>query len=257
MRNNGYLDVEDQIDLIKSKGIIIDKDAELILNRINYYTIMNYRNWFYKNNRVHNYKDNIYFNDFVKLHKYDSELKIEFNNMLNYVKNDIINKISKFFGYFEHGFCEEGYFSEELYDEEIIHNYYNNIIKNNLMVKEYFNNHGFAPIWVLLNTMDYREIIKYLLSFNDEAFNSIFTNVEIENAKLIFNYTIKLYSCLISNDKIIDFNYNNIKINELLIWLDTIYQLDIDKIIDIYIRIVNDIDCIDENDVSKNTGIFI
>ena len=75
MQKNGYLDVKGQIELLRTKGIVVtNRDVE-ILNKVNYYTIMSYKNIFYVDGILHQYRKGISLKDFYTVYLLDNEIK--------------------------------------------------------------------------------------------------------------------------------------------------------------------------------------
>lgn len=77
--------IEEQIEILKTRGIIINEEkAKEILTENNYYYLINgYKDLFVdKNNESEKYKGNVTLEEIYSLYKFDSELRI---NLLRYI----------------------------------------------------------------------------------------------------------------------------------------------------------------------------
>ena len=250
MQKQGYLNIQDQLELLNKKGIIINSDQDSkILSQINYYTLMNYKNIFYENGIIHKYKQNIIFKDFYTLYTIDNDIKIlllkKFKIITNKVSSEIIRAVCE-----NYGFLESDYLNKDLYNNNFIKDYYDFLLQYDSKSKKYYDVHGFLPFWILINNMDFNILIKYILSFKV----NITKQINLNNDILL--YSIDLYKNVLNNEKTYDFSKDNIKIVDLLKWFD---DLGI-SIVDIkmkYSEILEKIQCLTEDDIKRVSGIEI
>lgn len=247
--NNGFLTIEKQINLLKSKNFILPINVNNILEEVNYYTLMSFKNIFYDNGIEHQYKKNINFEWFYKLYNYDLLIKQEILKNFLKIKNKYISLLSNYFNDYENNFMEQGYLNNTLYKKNIINKIYTNKIINNETVKNYFSSHNFLPIWVLLNSLNYVELINYILDINDEAFSKIGILTTPEELK----FSIYVFERIISSEKIYDFRKENLNLN-VIINLFEINNVNT-EIINIYKDIIKNIPCISQEDIFRETGI--
>ena len=88
--------IEEQIDLLKSRGLIIEdeKAAAEVLERINYYRLSGYL-FGYKNNGSEQYVEGTSFNELIRIYEFDAKL----TNILMYVLEDIEETFKTRFSY--------------------------------------------------------------------------------------------------------------------------------------------------------------
>ena len=250
MQKQGYLNIQDQLELLNKKGIIINSDQDSkILSQINYYTLMNYKNIFYEKGIIHKYKQNILFKDFYTLYTIDNDIKIlllkKFKIITNKVSSEIIRAVCE-----NYGFLENDYLNKDLYNNNLIKDYYDFLLQYDSNSKKYYDVHGFLPFWILINNMDFNILMKYILSFKV----NITKQINLNNDILL--YSIDLYKNVLNNEKTYDFSKDNIKIVDLLKWLD---DLGI-SIVDIkikYSEILEKIQSLTEDDIKRVSGIEI
>lgn len=162
MKEKTYLTINELIEYMKNKGIIINNEEETkeILKQHNYYVIMGYKNLFMKDNK---YKDNVTFENIYSLYKFDKQLKILFLSVLLNVENIIKNAIVQQFCT-TYGFKENDYLNKDNYNTT--HTYLNKIMgifkqqieekkKNNIAVEYYINTYGYVPFWVISKVLSF------------------------------------------------------------------------------------------------------
>ena len=162
MKTKTYLTINELIDYIKSKGIVVSNEEETkeILKQNNYYVIMGYKDLFIKDNK---YKDNVSFDNIYSLYKFDRELKMLFLNTLldveNIIKNAIVNQFCS-----TYGFKEDNYLNKDNYN--MTHTYLPKIMgifkqqieekkKNNVAVEYYINTYNFVPFWIISKVLSF------------------------------------------------------------------------------------------------------
>lgn len=248
MQRNGYLNIQDQLNLLSKKGIIVNRNQDYkILNKINYYTLMNYKNIFYEDGIIHKYKKNVFFKDFYTMYIIDNEIKLLLLKKFKIITNKISSKIIIDFCK-NYGFLEKDYLNQNLYNNNFIKEYYEFLLRNNTEIIKYYNAHGFLPLWVILNNMDFSILVKYVLSFKA----NINKQIDLDNDILL--YSLELYKTIFNNEKTYDFSKDNIKMIDLLKWFS---DLDI-SVIDIYTKynkMLEKIQCLTEKDIERVSGI--
>ena len=248
MNSNRNLNVFDQIELLKSKKIIIDNDSKEILNNINYYNLMSFKNIFYENGKVHNYKKNIRLKDFYVLYNIDNQIKRVMLTNFQHIKSILINRIV---GFFDSDFTEEKYLDKNLYKTDFIKKIYIQIIKDNYVCNNYYKEHGFLPIWIILNSLNYIQFIDYVVSFNNDIYNNLFVDMHIKD--LIFSK--KYFTKILTGEKIYDYSADNLNINTILNLL-SIFKINIDEIVNLYKKIYTNIPSVNKDDVLRETGML-
>ena len=189
MKTKTYLTINELIDYIKSKGIVVNNEEETkeILKQHNYYVIMGYKDLFIKDNQ---YKDNVSFDNIYSLYKFDRQLKILLLNALldieSIVKNAIVSQFCSVYG-----FKEENYFNKENYNTT--HTYLNKTIdifqrqieenKDNKAVDYYKSTYGFVPFWVISKILTFGLVkdLYFIMKKTDE--------IKLRNSICNFNDT--------------------------------------------------------------------
>lgn len=248
MQKNGYLDVKGQIELLRTKGIVVtNRDVE-ILNKVNYYTIMSYKNIFYVDGILHQYRKGISLKDFYTVYLLDNEIKNLLLKKFKILTNKFsVNLISKFCEHY--GYLEDAYLSDDLYNNMFVKDYYISLLSDDT-IKYYYDEHGFIPLWILINNMSFSDLIKYILSFK----TNIKRQFELNFREEILLYSIDVYATIFSNVKTYDFNKNGMKLNDLIIWFES-FNIDVNDIKNKYVEIVNNINCLNNDDIKRVSGI--
>lgn len=197
-----FLEVNELIETIKSKGIKIDNEEKVkdILIKNNYYVIMGYKSLFL--DKEHNYKDNVSFENIYNLYLFDRKLKLLLLNSLldieNIIKTAITNRFCKMYG-----FKEDSYLDKNNYNTN--HKYLEKTFKifkiqieekkdDNLAVSYYKDTYNFIPLWVMTKVLSFG-LIKELYSilkdddkvaikneisnFNDVKIKGLFTSMQL------------------------------------------------------------------------------
>lgn len=177
---------EEQLQILKDKGLICDDTSLEILRRNNYYFLINrYKDCFIKPNTKPNiFKENTTFNEIVALYHFDRDLRsvvlkyiIAFENTL---KSVISYEFSKKYGY---DYLERESFTNSTLDvnsevlEKKIKNLFNSIkstISQNKLTSRYLEyyatNFEKIPLWVVINDLSLSLTIKFykLLKVQDQ-----------------------------------------------------------------------------------------
>ena len=71
-----FKSISEQIQLLRSRGLIIDSDAEHYLRHLSYYRLAGYWLPFEEDHSLHLFKSNTYFDDVLNLYIFDRELRL-------------------------------------------------------------------------------------------------------------------------------------------------------------------------------------
>jgi len=74
--NKPFKSINDQIELLRSRGLVIDEDAGHYLRHLNYYRLSGYWAPFQENPSEHSFKANTNFTDVLNLYIFDRELRL-------------------------------------------------------------------------------------------------------------------------------------------------------------------------------------
>ena len=160
--------LEEQIDILKSKGLIIDDvdQAKEILLRENYFFVSGYRHLFLKSNESRKFLDNTNFREIYGLFNFDRQLRnIVFKNILileNNIKSVIAYNLSKSFGIKENNYLNPKNFNR---DPEKIRQV-NDLLKKmkrqiringgqHSATSHYISNYGYIPPWIVVKVLSF------------------------------------------------------------------------------------------------------
>lgn len=182
MKDLKYLTIDEQLELLKSKGLIIrsEKVARRYLNEIGYYKLINgYKTPFkfkqksQKNESTKKFVDNTTIDDLYHLYTFDQNLK---SLLLKYisqieimVKTKMSEIISSKYGVRESDYLiADNFAPDKLSSESKEKKFYEiqaeilNTIKEqstkHKSIKWYANNYGFFPFWIVSNVLSFGTI---------------------------------------------------------------------------------------------------
>ena len=190
--------VEEQIEILKSRGLIIkdEKRALLFLKNNNYYELINgYKDFFIDKKKTEEekkdvYKSDIAFEDIVSLYEFDFEIRSIILKCILKIENIIKTKLA--------------YYFSEKYNQEYnylnIHNYndniksvkiiadISNIIKVNMVgskneemkniLEYYLEKHQNIPLWVLIKKFTFGKLSKFYSALIEEIQFKICNDIE-------------------------------------------------------------------------------
>ena len=228
--------IEEQIEILKTRGIIInDERAKEILTENNYYyLIKGYKDLFVDNSsETEKYKEKVSLEEIYALYKFDSELRI---NLLRYILI-IERRLDTYIAYeFSKTYGNKEYLIESNFDNNKNNNYkITNLITDirtntaeqikigNKMLNHHMKKYGYIPLWVLIRIMTLGEVSKFYELMKQKDQNAvakkfgvrektlktylhniaIVRNICVHDEKL---YDLKLNNAIIKNN--IHFNYN-------------------------------------------------
>lgn len=206
MREKGFKTLEEQIQILKDKGLIIadlDKAEELLL-RENYFFINGYRHIFLKSNRDRTFIKGTTFEELYSVFQFDRNFRnILFKNLLiveNNLKSILSYRLSKRYGFKEKEYLKPSNFSQDIKKVRQVNDVLNKIkrqIKLNgrqhSATLHYLSNYGYVPLWILVK----------LLSFG--MVNELYSILKPEDKLAIAEYydldveTLGIYLGLLSN----------------------------------------------------------
>ncbi|MGM9947849.1 Abi family protein [Floccifex sp.] len=215
--------IEEQIDILKERNLTISDDnfAKDLLERENYYNLINgYKAPFLKNTDPENYLDLCTIEEIYELYKFDREIrKIVFKYILK-IENTLRSKISYIFSKY-HG--HDGYLKYSNFDTlntygneatitrrataiyrliSKIQNDISNSLKHKDYLKHYVLNHGYIPLWVLVNALPLNRLSNFykLMKQNERIEVSYYWNI-MERELKTYIETLAFYRNLCAHDE--------------------------------------------------------
>ncbi len=160
--------IEEQIDILKSKGLIIEDEYEAgrTLLRENYFFISGYRHLFINTTADHNFIVGTTFNEIYALFKFDRHFRnILFRNLLmieNNLKSVTSYQLSKKYGYKEKEYLNPKNFTQDKDKrrrvKDIIEKMKRQIRVNGShhnATMHYIYNYGYIPMWILVKVLSF------------------------------------------------------------------------------------------------------
>ena len=206
MKNKEFKTIEEQIDILKYKGLVIndvDKTKELLL-RENYFFLSGYRHLFMLNHKDDRFIKGTTFEELYALFQFDRNLRnILFKNLLiveNNLKSIFSYKLSKKYGIREKDYLKMSNFSQDIRKVRQVNDVLNKIkrqIKLNgrqhSATLHYLSNYGYVPLWILVKLLSFGMINEFysILKPEDKLSISEYYNLDVE--------TLGLYIGLLAN----------------------------------------------------------
>lgn len=251
MRKKEFKTLEEQINILRDKGLIInDVDkAENLLLRENYFFINGYRHIFIKSNKDKTFIKGTTFEELYAVFQFDRSFRnILFKNLLiveNNLKSVMSYRLSKRYGIKEKDYLKASNFSQDIKMVRQVNDVLNKI-KRQIRINgrqhsatlHYLSNYGYVPLWILVKLLSFGMIneLYSILKPDDKLSIAEYYNLDVE--------TLGIYIALLSN-------YRNLCAHEDIVYEhrtqkfipDTIYhrELNIPVMNDEYIYGKNDI----------------
>lgn len=182
----------EQIDILEKRGLIVDnrEEAVNILARVNYYNIINgYKSIFLERDlkgkiiQPERFKENINFKQIYNLYKFDNNIKsILFKYLLQFereLKTLCAYHYSEEFQT-DYAYLQMSNYSNDENDMEVVlknlaflSNHINEKVKINGAIKHHKNKHGNVPLWVLINSLTFGNVIYFYKSLSESLKDNI------------------------------------------------------------------------------------
>ncbi len=206
MKNKEFKSLDEQISIMKDKGLIIDdidKTKDILL-RENYFFINGYRMLFMKSKSEKKFIEGASFDDIYAVFQFDRNLRnILFKNLLiveNNLKSVISYNFSRKYGIKEKDYLKASNFSQDIKKVRQVNDVLNKVkrqIKLNgrqhSATLHYLSNYGYVPMWILVKLLSFGMIneLYSILKPEDKLSIAEFYNLDVE--------TLGIYIGLLSN----------------------------------------------------------
>ena len=204
MNKKEFRTLDEQVDILKSKNLIIvdDEKVKEILLRENYFFINGYRTLFYDKNRK--FLNGTTFNELYSTFLFDRNLRnVLFKNLVvveNNIKSIISYQLSKKYGYKEEDYLNPKNFTRDIKEARRVDDVLNKM-KRQIRINgekhtatfHYMTKYKFVPLWILVKVLSFGLI------------NELFGILKEEDKEEIARYyridkdTLKVYVQLLSN----------------------------------------------------------
>ena len=196
MRDKQFKNLDEQIEIFKYKGLIIEDEeyAKEVLLRENYFFLTGYRHLFMQKDNPKNYIKGTTFEELYSLFTFDREFRnIIFKNLLiveNNAKSIFSYQLSKKYGYKENDYLKPANFDMSPEKSRQV----NDLIKKmkrqvrvngyqHSATMHYLNNYGYIPLWVLVKVLSFGIISEFysILKKDDKIAIAKIYNIDVED----------------------------------------------------------------------------
>jgi len=201
-----FTTIPQQLVILKERGLMIrdEKMAAKVLNRINYYNLINgYKDYFLaERGENEKFREGVFFEDIHGLYALDYELR---NLLLKYILKFETNLKSKISYRFSEAYSEPNAYLElksfdlnsknsKFIPELIftIKKIMNEQGKKKTSIRHYLDNHGHVPIWVLTSYLTFGNVQYFYLSLKPKLKNQIAKDFSMEFAEEYGRQQIKI-----------------------------------------------------------------
>ena len=246
-----FKSLDEQVDILKSRGLIIDDEykAREILFRENYFFVSGYRHLFTKDGNKDLFLEGTTFEELYATFIFDRRIRnIFFKNILiveNNIKSIMSYQLSKKYGFREKDYLEVNNFNQDSIKSRQVYDVLSKV-KRQIRINgnkhtatyHYINNYGYIPLWILVKVLSFGIMSEFYDILKDSDKEEIVKPYGIDAE------TMKVYLALLSN-------FRNVCAHEDILYdhrtqksiPDCIYHeaLNIEKVDDEYIYGKNDL----------------
>lgn len=206
MRNKTFKTLDEQIEILKSKGLIIedyDRTKE-ILFRENYFFISGYRHLFMRSIKENRFIDGTTFEELYATFVFDRKIRnIMFKYILiieNNLKSIISYQLSKKYGFKDKDYLNPKNFTQDSMKLRQVRDVLNKMKRQirvngqqHTATQHYLSNYGYIPMWILVKVLSFGLISELynILKAEDELELSEYYNIDPES--------LSIYLALLSN----------------------------------------------------------
>jgi len=206
MGNKTFKSIDEQIEILRDKGLKIDDRPETknILLRENYFFLSGYRRLFMLSGKNKKFIPGTTFEELYGAFLFDRRVRNTMFKFILVVENNIksimSHVLSKKYGIKEKNYLEPKNFTTDSYRTKQVHDVLNKMkrqIKNNAKdhtaTAHYLNHHGFIPMWIMVKVLSLGIIAELfcILKTEDQQEIADYYNVDAE--------TLNIYLNLLSN----------------------------------------------------------
>lgn len=206
MSKKTFKTLDEQIDILKSKGLIINdiEKTKSILLRENYFFISGYRHLFMRSKKDDVFISGTTFEELYAMFIFDRRVRnIFFKNLLiieNNTKSLISYQLSKKYGYKEKDYLNPKNFCKDPIRVRQVHDVLNKVKrqirvngKQHSATMHYITNYGYIPLWILVKVLSFGIVgeLYGILDDSDQTEISRMYNLDVE--------TLIIYLVILSN----------------------------------------------------------
>ena len=206
MASKKFKNLDEQIEILRSKGLIIENEDEArdILFRENYFFISGYRHLFMRTAKERRFIEGTTFDELYSMFVFDRKIRnIMFKNILiieNNIKSIISYQLSKKYGFREKEYLNPKNFTQDSLKTRQVHDVLNKMRrqikingKQHAATLHYISNYGYIPLWVLVKVLSFgivSELYTILKSEDQYVISEVYG---------LDSDTLQIYLSLLSN----------------------------------------------------------
>lgn len=185
--------IDEQIDLLINRGLIVDDKEELryYLKNINYYHLSIYFKYYQKDDRFY---EGIKFTDVLRIYKFDNKLRFLLLELLERIEKSFKSRLAYELSIKSgsaHWYLDENYFINSNKYEEILKIISEEVGKSKEMsishYKETYNNPVLPPIWNVVEILSFGQCVKFCSNLKREYKNKI-SRTYGDDEKFVLNW---------------------------------------------------------------------
>lgn len=206
MANKIFKNLDEQIDILKKKGLVIDDElkAKDILLRENYFFISGYRHFFVDPNKPKNFISGTTFSELYGVFNFDRHMRnIMFKNILiieNNVKSIISYQLSKKYGFKDKDYLNPNNFTNDPLKARQVSDVLDKM-KRQIRINgrkhsatlHYLSNYGYIPMWILVKVLSFGIIAELYAILKTEDRKAIAEFYDLNSE------TMEIYLSLLAN----------------------------------------------------------
>jgi abortive infection bacteriophage resistance protein len=194
-----FRSLEEQVEILKNKGLVIDNEdyCKEVLFRENYFFINGYRHTFMKNSDKSRFIEGTKFEEVYSLFLFDRQIRnILFKNILiieNNMKSIISYQLSKKYGYKEKDYLKISNFTTDITKHRQVQDVINKMkrqirinAKQHTATLHYLTNYGYIPMWILVKVLSFGIIseLYMILKYEDKKAIANYYNIDVEDLSI-------------------------------------------------------------------------
>lgn len=206
MRSKIFKTLDEQIEILRSKGLIINNPEKTkeILYRENYFFISGYRHLFMRTYKDRKFFPGTTFEELYATFLFDRKIRnIMFKYILiieNNVKSKISYVLSRKYGIKEKNYLAPKNFNQDSYKSRQVHDVLNKMKrqirvngKQHTATMHYLSNYGYIPMWILVKVLSFGIVSELYSILKPEDQLEMAENYNLDNE------TLATYLTLLSN----------------------------------------------------------
>ncbi|HIU23204.1 MAG TPA: Abi family protein [Candidatus Fimihabitans intestinipullorum] len=206
MKSKIFKTLDEQIDILKARGLVIDdvEYAKEILFRENYFFVSGYRHLFMRKYNDDQFLKGTRFDELYAAFVFDRKLRnIMFKYILvieNNIKSIISYQMSKKYGYKEKDYLDPKNFTQDSLKSRQVYDILNKTKrqiringKEHTATMHYLSNYGYIPMWILVKVLSFGIVSELysILKLEDQEAIASFYHLDAE--------TLAIYLSLLAN----------------------------------------------------------